>query len=117
MNDFHAFESDSPVSAPVTTTDLKARLELAHERLIEALAQADLESLPSVVMGREADLALLVSRLGSEDGLSDWARGYLARDRELLAQLIVARDAAEQALSRTRRSFAIHRSYVTSGLL
>jgi hypothetical protein len=97
-------------------TELKDRLMAAQKNLAEALADDNHELLPKILASREADLVVLVGELERDDSLRKWSRSYLERDREIMAQAIVARDTVADKLAKVRKSRSVHRIYISEGL-
>lgn len=97
-------------------TELKNRLMAAQRDLSEALETDNHEQLPGILASREPDLIALVAELERDDSLRKWARTYLERDREIMAQAIVARDTVADKLAQVRKSRSVHRIYISEGL-
>lgn len=100
-------------------TDLSAlrhRLEAAQQDIRSALDQGRTERLPALVATRERDIALLASNLGHQAEMRVWAMDYLARDKEIVARLLAAREATAAKLADMRRARGVHRAYLSSGL-
>lgn len=98
------------------TPTLCDRLDAAQTAIRIALTENDAERLPVLIQSREADLAVLSTQLGGTPELRGWAREYLMRDRELVARMIVARDAAAAKLGDLRKARDVHRAYASGGL-
>jgi succinate dehydrogenase flavin-adding protein (antitoxin of CptAB toxin-antitoxin module) len=97
-------------------TELENRLMAAQKALAEALTDDNHDQLPDILASRDADLVALVAELERDDSLRNWARAYLDRDREIMAQAVVARDAVADKLAQVRKSRSVHRIYISEGL-
>jgi hypothetical protein len=102
-------------SVPLSAAALCARLDQAQADLAVALDADDTDRLQGLVESREADLVLLSRLVERSPEVKLWAQAYQDRDRELIARLIVARDAAAAKIGALRKAQSIHRAYASAG--
>jgi hypothetical protein len=89
----------------VNVSELKARLSVAQDELVEAMQAGDFELLAELMAERQVMIEELVELGSANPTLKQWVQDFLARDREIQAEVIVHRDkvTAEMVLSRANR--------------
>jgi len=100
----------------VNTAELKARLSLSQDALVEALQAENFELLTEISTERQALIQEMAEHGSADVMLNAWIQEFLTRDREITAQIALLRDEVGTRMNESRSTRQVHLSYLRSDL-
>ena len=96
----------------MNTAELKARLSLSQDALVEALQAENFELLAEISAERQALIQEMAEHVSADSMLNTWIQEFLIRDRELTTQIALLRDEVGRRLNESRSTRQAHLSYL-----
>jgi hypothetical protein len=99
----------------VNRAEIKARLVVLQDQLLQHLDAAEYELLPDLMTERAPLIEEIVAMTDSDTRVNDWIAEYLARDQEILSRVVSSRNAIAVQIGDAQINHRAHLAYIQSG--